>query len=224
MAMNDAPPERPLTAQEAAYREAQRKADLRQEVIDNSVVLQLLGSRGISDAGFLDPKGAWGEGMDIASSDRLPDGSVDLVVYTKDGIGSGTSREDAGIELTSLEIGEANITNAGNVTPEPTIVEPPDALPKNSPDAEKVHRSIRGYYPRVKTCYERGLKENPGLRGRVEIEWVVDGGSAMDIYVLSNTTGDRALEQCIADSIIGWSFPAEVVAFPVVFPFVLAPG
>jgi len=224
VAKNDAPPERPLTAQEAAYREIQRKEDLRQEVIANSRVLQLLASRGISDAGFLDPKGVWGDGVDIPSSDNLPDGSVNLVVYTKRGIGSGTSREDAGIELTTLSGGDANITDAGGVGPEPTILEPTDALPKNSPDAEKVHRAIRAYYPRVKTCYERGLKENPGLQGRIEFEWVVDGGAALDIYVLSNSTGDRELEQCIADSIIGWNFPAEVVAFPVVFPFVLAPG
>jgi hypothetical protein len=217
-------PSRPLTAQEAAVAEARAKEALREDVLANSRVLQILGSRGNSDNGYVDPTGAWGSGVDIPLGDeKLPDGSAELTTMWKQGGGSGTSREDVGIELGTATGGQASLDEAPAATPKPNIREP-DALPQNSPDATKVHRAIRSYYPRVKACYERRLKEIPNLQGRVEVEWYVDGGRASDVWVRSNSTGDRELADCIAVSIETWSFPADVLDFPVKFPFVLYPG
>jgi hypothetical protein len=218
-------PSRPLTAQEAAVAEARAKEALREEVVASSRVLQILGSRGNSDNGWVDPTGAWGEGVDIPLDEHGPGQDLaNLDVRWKQGSGSGTSREDVGIELQIATGGEGSLAEAPAAGPSPNIRDVPDALPTNSPDAERVHRVIRGYYPRIKACYERRLKEIPDLQGRVEVEWYVDGGRSSEIQVMSNSTGDGELADCISGSIGTWSFPPEILDFPVRFPFVLYPG
>jgi len=225
VAKNDPLPERPLSPAEARAAEAQRKADLRDQVYKESAILQWMVTTGESEGGVLGAHQAWGFDEDLKlGGERDLDEIASLVPVIKEGGGAGTSREDVGLELNTLGGGKAGVTDGGAVIPEPTIVEPPDALPENSPDAARVHRAIRGYYPRVKACYERRLKEIPNLQGRIEVEWVVDGGEAMDIWVLNNSTRDRQLAECIADSIDTWHFPADVVGFSVVYPFVLYPG
>lgn len=225
VAKNDAPPERPLTAQEAEAREMARKVALREEVVANSRVLQLIGSRGLSTNGFLDPEGAFGESLSIELSDgAMPDGSADLVVHWKQGAGAGASREDAGIELERMEGGRAGITGDVGVGPDAVVRPDPHAPPPDSPEAARVNTRIKRYYPEIKTCYERRLKENPTLQGRLVIEWVVDGGRAHDIYVLDNSTRDRELEECVVHRMGFWQFDADIDDFALSYPFVLAPG
>ena len=225
VAKNDRVPERPLTAEEAAYQEAQRKEDLRAEVFANSRMLQLIGSRGLSTNGFLDPEGAFGESLSVDLSDsKLPDGSADLVVHWKQGGGSGTSREDVGIQLDRLEGGRAGVTGGAEVGPTAVIRPDPHQPPPDSPEATRVNARIKRYYPDIKTCYERRLKENPTLQGRIEIQWLVDGGSAQEIYVVDNTTRDQELEDCIVHRMGFWQFDADIQEFSLSYPFVLAPG
>ncbi len=225
VAKNDPPPDRPLTAQEAVLMEAERKEGLREQVYEQSALIRRLVTRGDSPGGLLDPNMAWGIEDNLGTGPERDLDQITELTHTIKGVDiDGTGREDADIELTLAEGGQAGINDAEQVVPESRITTEPGDLPKNSPDATRIYAAIKGYYPRVKTCYERRLKEHPNLRGRVEIEWIVDSGKALDIFVVDNTTDDLQLEQCIETSIRNWRFPADVVGFPVSFPFVLAPG
>jgi len=52
---------------------------------------------------------------------------------------------------------------------------------------------------RVRALYERALRENPALQGRVVVELTVgEGGRVTAATVVENTTGDAALAQQIA--------------------------
>jgi hypothetical protein len=225
VAKNDTPPDRPLTADEMRYREAQQKAALRDQVYEESAVLQFLATRGDSANGWLSPDDAWGADGEISlGGDQDLDEHVELVSNWKQGSGSGTSREDVGIDLEDLTAGETTITGSGNTGPTATIREPTEGIPTGSPDAARVAASVRRYYPQVKTCYERALKENPTLSGRIEVDWVVDRGRATEIFVVDNTTRDSELEACITHSMQYWQFDGDIEEFALSYPFVLAPG
>jgi outer membrane biosynthesis protein TonB len=219
-------PERPLTPQEARAAEAQRKEDLRAEVYAKSKTLQILATLGNSNAGFLDPTVAF-DGLETDADYDANGGRTASTVFEtnwKEVGTTGTGREDTKIEIGPATSGNADITDAGALEITSTVIGEPPTMPEGGPDAAKVSAAVKGYYPRVKTCYERRLKIDPNLRGRLVIEWTVSAGKAIDIYVTQNSTGDAALEDCVTDSMRYWRFPTEIVDFPVSYPFVLAPG
>lgn len=220
-------PERPLTAQEAMAAEAQRKAQLEAQVLEDSLLLKLIGSRGDSEGGWMPTSGVFdGEGIDLDLDLELDsERQVTAQLGLKGGTGLGTSRDDAEVQLGLAQGGEVGITGSGSAAPEPILRPDRIVIPEgNGGDAERVRAVVKGYFGNITACYERRLKEIPNLQGRIEVEWVVDGGEAMDIWVLNNSTRDRQLAECIADSIDTWHFPADVVGFSVVYPFVLYPG
>ncbi len=225
VAKNDPTPERPRTAEEARAAEIQAKADLREQVYAQSAVLKWMATTGESAGGILDPRNAWGVDGDIQlGGDPDLDVVVSLAPAFKEGQGSGTSREDAGIELQDLTGGDATLTQVTVDGPPGTIRTPEKEIPQGSPEATRVAASVKRYYGQVKTCYERRLKEIPSLAGRVEVEFVVDRGRASGFLVLDNSTRDQELEDCIVHSMQYWQFDADIVDFPVSYPFVLAPG
>ncbi len=209
--------------------EARRKAELERRVMEESALLKalIIATTGESKNGFLSRSSVFdrdGElDLDVANKDghRLEAG-----IGWKKGAGTGIGRDDIEIDpLVMIEGGQAGITGAEQVEP-PTgrVTFGPVAEPEGGPDATRVRTAVRGYYGRVKVCYERRLKEIPSLAGRVEIAWVVNGGKATEIYVLENTTDDAQLERCIVTSMSRWAFPADIVDFELSYPFVLAPG
>jgi hypothetical protein len=225
VAKNDPPPSRPLTAEEARAAEIQAKADLREQVYAESAVLQWMITRGDSTLGEIAREDAWGVDGDIQlGGDPDLDRVANLVPSYKGGKGSGTDREDATITMDKLGSGDATITEATTGGPTGSIRTPKEGLPQGSPEAARVAASVKRYYGQVKTCYERRLKENPSLRGRVEVEFVVDGGRASEFLVLDNSTRDQELEDCIVHSMQYWQFDDDIVEFAVSYPFVLAPG
>ncbi len=224
VAANDAPPERPLTAEEAMAREIAARQALEERVYAESAVLQWLTTHGEAVNGLVvSPDVAWGEDMNIGGDPDL-DKITELAPGFKGGAGGGTSREDVGITVDKLGVGRTGISDAGAAKPEIKLRPETPIMPEGGADADRVMATVRGYYPRIKTCYERRLKEVPGLQGRLEIEWVVHRGQALDVRVLDNSTDDRLLQECIVDSMRTWRFDGDIMDFPLSFPFVLSPG
>ena len=87
---------------------------------------------------------------------------------------------------------------------------------------------IRGvvarHRPEVRFCYETGLERNPGLAGRVSVQFVigVDGRvSAAAIDSARSDLGSRPVEQCVAQAVARWTFPTSAAPTAVSYPFVL---
>ena len=75
----------------------------------------------------------------------------------------------------------------------------------------------------IKACYERALKRNPNLSGKVVIHWTItQAGTVSGVDVEQDTLGDAEVASCIKSLIARWRFPAPSggsvdVSFPFVF-------
>ena len=77
----------------------------------------------------------------------------------------------------------------------------------------------------VRACYERALKADPALRGRIVVDWkVAPSGDVSRAAIGSDDIGSAELQTCIIDTIKTWTFPEAGKSTPVSFPFTLKPG
>ena len=75
--------------------------------------------------------------------------------------------------------------------------------------------------PQVGACYERELKKNPSLHGKVLLAWTIrTDGSVTAPRARKNTTGSRLLAPCIIKAVSKWRFPKSNFSSDVEFPFV----
>lgn len=108
--------------------------------------------------------------------------------------------------------------------PEPApVVEPdpvaPAAQPAASDPATAVRQTVKSNFGQLTWCYEKLLRVQPDLAGRVEVGWRVVEGSTHDVQVTDNTTGSDELADCIARKVSTWRWPL-VVEGEIVYPFV----
>lgn len=92
---------------------------------------------------------------------------------------------------------------------------------------EMVRRGVRHHGQEVRACYERLLQRNPDAAGRVVVRFVVaPSGKVVESAVASSTLCHPPTEQCIADAVARWQFPAVRGGGSVVvtYPFVLRPA
>lgn len=94
---------------------------------------------------------------------------------------------------------------------------------EGSIDREAVRRVIRSILNQIKSCYERRLRTNSGLEGKVVIRFVIeDQGRVRRAGTKSSTLNDRQVESCVAARIREQRFPdppAGTIA-EVDYPFV----
>jgi hypothetical protein len=86
--------------------------------------------------------------------------------------------------------------------------------------AEGVESVVRSKAGQLNYCYELQLKGDPSLGGRIQLEWNISGGRVTTASVVSNTTGNQALADCIIKKIRRWRFSKEadgIVSWPFVF-------
>ena len=78
----------------------------------------------------------------------------------------------------------------------------------------------------IKYCYEKALKKNSSVKGKVTIRFTIGpAGRITSASVAANTTGDSAIGQCIVGKVKSWRFPPpEGGSATFSFPFVLSTG
>jgi TonB family protein len=75
----------------------------------------------------------------------------------------------------------------------------------------------------IKACYEKELRRNQKLSGRITIRFTIGtAGRITNINASQNTTGDDAIASCIIDKVQGWKFdPPSGGAVTFTYPFIL---
>lgn len=78
----------------------------------------------------------------------------------------------------------------------------------------------------IRTCYEKGLKVNNNLEGKVTIKFTIgEAGRITSIDVIENTTGDSTVAACIVSKVQTWKFsPPEEGSVTFSYPFLLSKG
>lgn len=88
---------------------------------------------------------------------------------------------------------------------------------------EQILKVINSNVGKIQACYERGLRDDPSIAGRVQVAWTIaPSGEVTGTRVQTSTLGAPAVERCILEKIELWHFPASKGRSQVVFPFSFA--
>ena len=113
--------------------------------------------------------------------------------------------------------------------PRPRIFEgAPDAPSsvQGTLDKEVIRGVIRSHIDEVKQCYEQELPLQPGLRGRIMVQFTIAASGQVIASVLQNSTmGNARVENCTVQAVRRWEFPHPPGGSLVIvsYPFVLTP-
>ncbi|MGM0574833.1 MAG: TonB family protein [Myxococcota bacterium] len=78
----------------------------------------------------------------------------------------------------------------------------------------------------IQYCYEKALKVNENVKGKVTIKFTIGpAGRITNVSIVTNSTGDASIGQCIMNKVKTWRFPPpEGGSVTATFPFVLSKG
>lgn len=113
----------------------------------------------------------------------------------------------------------------GAITLESRVARPDEAGEASSGSLERsvVARVVRQKLSRVRSCYEIGLRRDPGLSGTLTVEFVIDPtGRVEESTIASASLDDADVEACVLKIVDSMRFPApEGGSLTVTYPFVL---
>ena len=78
----------------------------------------------------------------------------------------------------------------------------------------------------IQICYEQQLRRNPGLQGKVTVQFTIEqSGSVSKATATENTTSDPAVAACVTDTVKRFRFNPGPEGGSVTFsyPIVFAP-
>jgi len=220
------PEEKAKLAEEKAKADAERRARLAEQV-KSTGLLKLLGARGESGSiadvlgkGDVDRdqekafQGVGGVGV-ASANDQLrgikSGGSGSGKVATVGGL-----RGSAGIS----EGGTGNAAAEKHVT---AVLKTEAPAVDGELDPGLIAKEVRARQGAIKACYERALKRNPTLTGKIVMHWTITAaGTVSGVDVEQDTLGDSEVGSCIKSLVARWRFPAPAggsvdVSFPFVF-------
>jgi hypothetical protein len=204
-----------------------RREQIQQKVVSKGL-LRILGSSGFGGAGaFQDVLGGSTGAGDIA---RALAGAGGVGVATADAIGQGAGRKGGGSgsvagigDLGTAGGGNVNLGTKRDVRVAGHVKDVAPEVDSADVDREALARYVRQRLKAIQNCYERELKRNPSLKGKVVVRFsITPSGRSGDIDVEENTLGNEAVASCIRTVIRGWIFPFKppdnvAVAYPFLF-------
>lgn len=217
--------EKAKMAEEKAARDAERRARLAEQV-KNTGILKLLGAKADGEGSIAD---VLGKGDVDRDQEKAFQGVGGLAVATNDslrGVKTGTGgsgkiasvsglRGGGGIAGASTGAAAAEKKVSGAVKAEAPAVD-------GSLDPNLVAKEVRTRIGAIKACYERALKRNPNLSGKIVVHWTITAaGTVSGVDIEQDTIGDSEVASCIKQLVARWRFPSPAGgAVEVSYPFV----
>ncbi len=101
----------------------------------------------------------------------------------------------------------------------------PDVEASNC-DRQAIARYVKRNLRAIQACYERALKRNVDLKGRVVIRFTIGEDGRVDGMpeIEEDSLSDPSVARCIRSTIRMWRFPLKDNECPVAYPFVFAPA
>jgi TonB family protein len=93
-------------------------------------------------------------------------------------------------------------------------------------DAKLVTAEVKKRLRAIQICYEQQLRRNPGLQGKVVVEFTIEqSGTVSKATATQNTTNDPAVASCVVDTVKRFRFNPgpEGGSVTYSYPFVFAP-
>ena len=88
---------------------------------------------------------------------------------------------------------------------------------------DEIQRVITSHVGEIQYCYEKQLRQNTGLAGRVVLEWVVTATGAVSVVKVSTSSlSSTEATNCMMDKVKKWKFPKPrgTGGVTIVYPFV----
>jgi outer membrane biosynthesis protein TonB len=198
----------------------QRKAVIQQKVAGKGL-LKILGSAGSSGA-LSDVLGSGTGSGDVAAALA---GARGVSVATADSVGAragGGAGRTAGIgDVGTSGGGKVALAGKGDAKVSGQVSTAAPEVDSADVDRAALSRYIRDRLGAIRGCYERELKRNPGLKGKVVVRFnITPAGRAGDIRIEENTLGSPEVASCISGLMRSWIFPFKPPdEVPVQYPF-----
>ncbi len=207
---------------------AQRRAEVVKKVSGKGL-LKILGSSGEGGGAFADVLGGSTGGGEIAEALA---GAGGVGVATAEAIGAsgpkgGGTGSVAGIgDLGTSGGGKVDLGAKKEVQVKGRVRDAAPEVESSDVDRDALARYVKARLKAIQNCYERELKRNPQLKGRVMVRFSIKpNGRTSDIEIEENTLGNDAVGSCIRAVIRGWVFPFKPEdEVPVAYPFVFSPA
>jgi outer membrane biosynthesis protein TonB len=219
--------EKAKLAEEKARADAERRARLSEQVKQTGL-LKLLGAKADGEGSIADVLGKGDVDRDQEKAFQgvggvgVANNNDQLRGIKSGGSGSGRVasvgglRGGAGIVGGGTGEGKAEKKVSGVVKSEAPAVD-------GELDPAMVAKEVRTRLGAIKACYERALKRNPNLSGKVVMHWTItQAGTVSGVDIEQDTLGDAEVASCIKSLVGHWRFPAPSggsveVSFPFVF-------
>ena len=219
-------PKKEITPEEKARLDAERRARLAEQV-RNTGILKLLGAKADGSGSIAD---VLGKGDVDRDQEKAFQGVGGLTVATGDaalrGVKTGTGGSGKVANISGLR-GAGSIaggdTGAGSTEKRITgIVKSEAPAVDGALDPALVSKEVRARIGAIKACYERALKRNPNLSGKVKVRWTITAaGTVSAVEIEEDSMGDNEVSSCIKGLVSRWRFPAPSGgSVDVVYPFV----
>ena len=199
---------------------AARKAVIQQRVASKGL-LKILGSAGGSGA-LQDVLGSGTGSGDVAAALA---GARGVSIATADSVGAragGGAGRTAGIgDVGTSGGGKVALAGKGDARVTGQVSAAAPEVDSADVDRAALARYIRDRLGAIRGCYERELKRNPGLKGKVVVRFnITPAGRAGDVRIEENTLGSAEVGACIQGLMRSWIFPFKPPdEVPVQYPF-----
>ncbi len=199
---------------EAAAVPVNRPTPTVDSVTERSLLLQVLGTAGNGPGQADDVLGD--DAAAMAGLNQALNGITGVQVATANDlrlpVGSVSARADAVVAIDLSGAGGESATSAGGAMRLRTPVVVPGEMGVDAPESEvfgiqTVVKKSRGL---IESCLAQSLKVDPQVSGRVSVGWTIQAGRVTESHLISNTTRDSGLGQCIEKQVRSFRFAAAV--------------
>ncbi|MCP3167531.1 AgmX/PglI C-terminal domain-containing protein [Myxococcus qinghaiensis] len=220
--------DKPASEKPASAAAAERHAEMVKKVSDKGL-LKMLGSKGSGTGAFQDVLGNASGGNDIVAALQ---GAGGVGVATEAAVGKGNTPRGGGTgtvtgigELGTQGGGKVDLGTKKEVEVKGRVQDSTPEVDSSDVDRDALARYVRARKGAIQSCYEKELKRNPNLKGKVVVRFsITPSGRVGDFDIDENTLGSEAVASCIRAAIRGWVFPFKPEsAATVSYPFVFSP-
>lgn len=200
-----------------------------QRKVASKGLLKILGSSGSGGGALEDVLGNSAGAEDIGAALA---GAGGVGVATSDALGAGGpkgggSGQVAGIgDLGTSGGGNVNLGAHKDVAVKGRVTDSTPDVDSSDVDPGAVARYVKMRIKAIQSCYEKELKRNPTLKGKVVVRFsITPSGRVGSVDIEENSLGNEAVGSCIRTYIRGWVFPFHPEdEVPVAYPFVFSPA
>jgi TonB family protein len=227
-------PKKELTDEEKAkLAEAKAKADAERrarlaEQVKSTGLLKLLGAKSDAGGSIADVLGKGDVDRDQENAFKgvggvgIASGNDSLRGIKSGGSGSGRVADAGSLRGGAGIAGGGTGQGSGERTVKAAIKTEAPAV-DGELDPNMVAKEVRSRLGAIKACYERALKRNPNLSGKVVVRWTITAaGTVQGVDIDQDSLGDSEVTNCIKGLVARWRFPTPQggsveVSFPFVF-------